>query len=170
MDVGCIEIIVSRQPNNLIKAIKIVLIILAVLLILAGCAASILLLILGLAAAAGAYFVSREEQIDFEYSYVEKELRIAKIMNKERRKEIGRFDLEQMEILAPVNSWKLGDYKNRQIEKDLDYTSKTEENPQNLYYLYLEGKTRLKLELVGEEAGKLLDVLYFIAPRKVFRD
>ncbi|MBP3217927.1 MAG: hypothetical protein J6M46_06125 [Lachnospiraceae bacterium] len=124
----------------------------------------------GIGCLVGYYFVNMNVGIDYEYSYVQKELRIAKIMNKERRKEVATYDLEKMEILAPVRSWHLDSYKNRQIAKDVDYSSGEEKQPDPCYYLYLEGNTRVKLELEGEEAMQLLDAVKQMAPRKVFTD
>ena len=170
MDIGCIEVVVSRKPNTLFKFLRVLLIMLAVCFLFLGLVGIMAAFIPGIGCLVGYYFVNMNVGIDYEYSYVQKELRIAKIMNKERRKEVATYDLEKMEILAPVRSWHLDSYKNRQIAKDVDYSSGEEKQPDPCYYLYLEGNTRVKLELEGEEAMQLLDAVKQMAPRKVFTD
>ncbi len=170
MDIGCIEVVVSRKPNTLFKFLRVLLIMLAVCFLFLGLVGIMAAFIPGIGCLVGYYFVNMNVGIDYEYSYVQKELRIAKIMNKERRKEVATYDLEKMEILAPVRSWHLDSYKNKQIAKDVDYSSGEEKQPDPCYYLYLEGNTRLKLELEGEEAMQLLDAVKQMAPRKVFTD
>ncbi|MBQ9643841.1 MAG: hypothetical protein IJV26_07360 [Lachnospiraceae bacterium] len=170
MDIGCIEVVVSRKPNTLFKFLRVLLIMLAVCFLFLGLVGIMAAFIPGIGCLVGYYFVNMNVGIDYEYSYVQKELRIAKIMNKERRKEVATYDLEKMEILAPVRSWHLDSYKNRQIAKDVDYSSGEEKQPDPCYYLYLEGNTRVKLELEGEEATQLLDAVKQMAPRKVFTD
>ena len=170
MDIGCIEVVVSRKPNTLFKFLRVLLIMLAVCFLFLGLVGIMAAFIPGIGCLVGYYFVNMNVGIDYQYSYVQKELRIAKIMNKERRKEVATYDLEKMEILAPVRSWHLDSYKNRQIAKDVDYSSGEEKQPDPCYYLYLEGNTRVKLELEGEEATQLLDAVKQMAPRKVFTD
>ena len=170
MDIGCIEVVVSRKSSALTKFFRVLLIMLAVCFIILGLAGITVALIIGIGCGIGAYFVSREINVDYEYSYVDREIRIAKIMNKERRKEIASYDLDKMEILAPARSWHLDDYKNRKLEKEYDYSSGKAAQPDPTYYLYLEGNARLKLDLEGEDAAKLIEAVRQIAPRKVFTD
>ncbi|MBQ6362394.1 MAG: hypothetical protein IKF45_06585 [Lachnospiraceae bacterium] len=170
MDIGCIEVVVSRKPNTLFKFLRVLLIMLAVCFLFLGLVGIMVAFIPGIACLVGYYFVNMNVGIDYEYSYVERELRIAKIMNKERRKEIATYDLEKLEIMAPVKSWHLDSYNGRQIAKDIDYSSGEEKQPDPCYYLYLEGNTRLKLELEGEDAQNLIAAVKQMAPRKVYTD
>lgn len=168
---GVIEVVVCNKPNTGMKALKILLIVLAV----AGfflSAASLIFLIVAVVCAILAYVVNGKIQIDYEYSLVDRELRVARIANKEKRKHLGTYDLDKMEILAPATSYHLDDFKRHKVDKDLDYSDhlKPEDHPQGRYILFLEDNTRIQLTLQGEEAQRLLDSIRQFAPRKVFRD
>ncbi|MGN1023647.1 MAG: hypothetical protein ACI4OJ_09120 [Lachnospiraceae bacterium] len=171
MDEGVIEVVVSNRPSGAMKFLRVLFIILAVISLFMS-ASSLVFLAFLLGFGLAAWYVSGRVQIDYEYSLVDRELRVARIANKEKRKHLGTYDLDKMEILAPANSYHLDDYKNRTIEHDLDYSDheKGQDHPAGRYYLYLEGSTRIALTLQGDEAKKLLDSVRQFAPRKVFFD
>ena len=70
-----------------------------------------------------------------------------------------------MEILAPVKSYHLDDYKNRQV-KTFDYSCGVEKKPETRYCMYYNGEKKLILE--PNEA--MVKAIKNIAPRKVFMD
>ena len=115
------------------------------------------------------YFLWLESVVDYEYDYVDKELRVAKIQQKQRRKELAVYDLTKMEILAPADSYQLDSYKNRDL-KVTDYSSGREEDKADRYVLILSDNTKLILDLVGDYGQELLDILRIYSPRKVFRN
>ena len=175
MDHGVIEVVVNRKNNPLMSVGKIVLIIVAVLCVLNGLTlmitsliAGIVFLVVGAAAGVGAYFVSMECVVDYEYSLVDRELRIAKIMNKEKRKDLETYDLDKMEILAQIQSHELDSYSNRGDVKFYNYSSRDEKRAATTYRLYLEGNKCLVLDIDGAEGRKLLNTIYSFAPRKIF--
>ena len=114
---------------------------------------------------AAAYFVSLNAQIEYEYLYCERELSVDKIMNKSKRKNAGKFEVERMEILAPMGSYHLDEFKNKTY-KELDFSSGTENKPEKRYVLYYDGKDKVILE-PNEE---IIKAIKSIAPRKVFTD
>ena len=122
-------------------------------------------LLLALAMVAAAYFVSLNAQIEYEYLYCERELSVDKIMNKSKRKNAGKFEVERMEILAPMGSYHLDEFKNKTY-KELDFSSGTENKPEKRYVLYYDGKDKVVLE-PNEE---IIKAIKSIAPRKVFTD
>ena len=172
MDIGVLEIVVNKKTDTLLKIMRVLTIVLAVCFVILGTlmGAAIIGLILGVACCVAAYFVWLNCVVDYEYDYVEKELRIAKILQKQKRKELISYPLDKIEILAPSSSWHLDSYNGRQIAKDIDYSSGEEKQPDPCYYLYLEGNTRLKLELEGEDAQNLIAAVKQMAPRKVYTD
>ena len=143
MDFGCIEVVAKRQKNKALSAVKTILV--------AVSAACILL-----------------TYVDYEYALVDKELRIARILKKSRRKHLATYDLEKMEMLAPADSDDIAYLKNRQ-DNVMDYSDGNTDNKKDTWYLFLAGNTRLILTLPAEsaEARKLLTAVRTFAPRKV---
>ena len=152
MDTGCLEVIVNRKPNTLIKAVCYGACVLTVCFCLLAFMTSLLFLIPAALCAAAANYFWLESAVDFEYVYVDKELRVAKIMQKQRRKELAVYDLTQMEVLAPVGSYHLDGFKNKDL-KVIDYSSQGDENKASRYALI-----------------QILDLIRTFSPRKVFRD
>ena len=169
MDTGCLEVIVNRKPNTLIKAVCYGACVLTVCFCLLAFMTSLLFLIPAALCAAAANYFWLESAVDFEYVYVDKELRVAKIMQKQRRKELAVYDLTQMEVLAPVGSYHLDGFKNKDL-KVIDYSSQGDENKASRYALILSDGTELILDMVGEYSSQILDLIRTFSPRKVFRD
>ena len=169
METGCLEIIVNRETSTLVKAMRIIAMVLTVCFCLLSIFTSIfLLLIPAIACGVGFYFLWLESVVDYEYDYVDKELRVAKIQQKQRRKELAVYDLTKMEILAPADSYQLDSFKNKEL-KVIDYSSGMEEDKADRYVLILSDNTKLILDLVGDYGKELLDILRIYSPRKVFR-
>ncbi len=169
MDTGCLEVIVNRKPNTLIKAVCYGACVLTVCFCLLAFMTSLLFLIPAALCAAAANYFWLETAVDFEYVYVDKELRVAKIMQKQRRKELAVYDLTKMEVLAPVGSHHLDGFKNKDL-KVIDYSSQGDENKASRYALILSDGTELILDMVGEYSSQILDLIRAFSPRKVFRD
>ena len=170
MDTGVLEIVVNKKTDTLLKIMRVLTIVLAVCFVIGGflIGAMIVGLILGVACGIAAYFVWLNNVVDYEYVYVEKELRIAKILQKEKRKELVSYPLDKIEILAPSRSWRLDPYKGRQMET-ADYSSGYEDRMEYQYTLITDNK-KILLELEGEDADRLLTTIRTFAPRSVYRD
>ena len=159
-----VEWLVRRKTPVYMKLLKILTIMLAVCFIFIGMLNLVALIIGGLFAAA-AYFVYLNADIEYEYLYVDKELSIDKIMAKSRRKKAATFDLGKMEFVAPVKSWHLDQYKNRN-DKVVDYSSGEEKQPDTRYLFYYDGKQKV----IFEPNREMLKAMQLVAPRKVFTD
>ncbi len=109
------------------------------------------------------YFVRLNTNLEYEYLYVDKELTIDKIMAKTKRKRLTKVSMDRMEVLAPVGSYHLDDYKNR-LGKTVDYSSGRADAKR--YLLVYEGQKSIIFE-PGEE---MIRMIKNIAPRKVFTD
>lgn len=169
METGCLEIIVNRETSTLVKAMRIIAIVLTVCFcLLFFFTMNFLFLIPAIGCGVLFYFVWLECAVDYEYDYVDKELRIAKIQQKQRRKELAVYDLTNMEMLAPADSYQLDSFKNKEL-KVIDYSSGREEDKADRYVLILSDNTKLILDLVGDYGKELLDILRIYSPRKVFR-
>lgn len=109
------------------------------------------------------YIVRMRTNLEYEYLYVDRELQIDKIMSMSRRKKLERINLDTLEVLAPVGSHHLDEFKNR-TDKIKDYSSG--EPDAQPYMIIYEGKHRTLIE--PNEA--MLKAIRNIAPRKVFMD
>lgn len=160
-----VECMVKKKASGLLSALKVVLIGITVITGLLGFMGLIVFLIVAVAAGVGAYFVSLNANLEYEYLYVDKQLTVDKIMARTRRKKVETFDLERMEILAPIKSWHLDDYRNRQL-KDVDYSSGVEQQPDIRYSMIYNGEKRV----IFEPNAEMVAAIKSIAPRKVFTD
>lgn len=159
-----VECLVKSEAGILMKFGKILLIVMTVGFFLIG----FLLwpaMFIALACGIAAYFVSMQADLEFEYLYLDKELSVDKVMAKSKRKKVGSFDVERMEIFAPVKSYHLDNYKNRQ-GKVLDFSTRREEQPDTRYVMFYDGNTKVILS----PSAELVKALKNAAPRKVFTD
>ncbi len=170
-DVGYVEQLVSRKASGLMKALQIFCTVLAVLFIfsslfvLGWSSFTIVILILGIVLAVAAYYFSMNANLEYEYLYCEKELSIDKIMNKSKRKTVGKYSLERMEAVGPMNSYHLDEYKGKNY-KELDFSSGVVQQPDKRYVMYYDGREKITLELNEE----IVKAMKNGAPRKVFMD
>lgn len=125
----------------------------------------LLLLLVAVAAGVGAYFATTNTDIEYEYLYLDKELTIDKVIAKSKRKRVAVYQLDRMEILAPVKSYHLDNYKNRTV-KEKDYSIGYEDQPDRRYAMYYEGGEKLILS----PSEEMIRVMRNVAPRKVFHD
>lgn len=109
-------------------------------------------------------FVGQRLDVEYEYLYVNGELDIDAIYSKQKRKRICSYDMEHLEVLAPMNSHALDSYLSRPGAKYDDYTSKKE--PQKSYILVFNEEKGQKIIAV-ELDGEILNDIRRIAPRKV---
>lgn len=159
-----VECLISAKKSTAAKVMTVVLIVLAVLFGLAMFLAPALML-LAAAAGVGAYFVSLYGNVEYEYLYLDKELAVDRILAKSRRKRVAAYSLERMEIFAPIRSWHLDNYKNRNV-KTADYSIGRELQPDGRYVMYYEGGVKVLLS----PSEELVKALKNVAPRKVFND
>ena len=159
------EVLVESKPSLSAKIIKIVLYALMAIFILGVLFLGFLSLLLAVACGVGAYFIGLRSEVEYEYSYMDKELDVDVIYSKEKRKHVATFDLSKMEVLAPLKSVHLDDYKNRTY-KVCDYSSHKENAQDKMYVLYYSGEKKI----VFEPTKEMVDAIAYIAPHKVFRD
>ena len=113
----------------------------------------------------GAYFVKMFTDLEYEYLYLDKELVVDKIMAKTKRKRVATYHLDRIEILAPIKSYRLDNYRNRNA-KEKDYSIGEELKPDLRYAAYYEGGEKLILS----PSEELVKAIRNVAPRKVFMD
>lgn len=179
LDEGCIEVVVRRGKSVSMSLLRVLCIVLAICfffmaIVLSGSGASIVVvfIMVALVFVMGflAWYLQRYTFIDYEYALVDRELRVAEILNKENRKHLGTYDLNKMEILAKATSDKLHDYQNRQVEKNLDFSNHHSDD-KNRFVMYLDDtKIQLTLDPENPEVEKMIRSIRTFAPRKVVMD
>lgn len=160
-----VECLVSKGVSTGAKFLRILLVMLTAAFAMLGMVGFVIALVVALVLGGVTWFVYMNTDTEYEYLYLDREIKVDKIMNKSKRKKQGTFEIERMEIFAPVNSYRLDNYKNRQV-KVLDYSSGKERQPETRYALYYEGGKKLILEPTAEFVRAVQNV----APRKVFTD
>ena len=159
-----VECLVARKPSMILTFFRILLIMLTVVFVLIG-VMNALGLIIAVVTGVGAYFVTLNASIEYEYLYLEREISVDKVMAQRKRKKAGTFLVDQMEIFAPINSHRLDSYRNMNT-KTLDYSSGISAQPERRYMMIYNGNTKVILE--PNEA--MIKAVQTIAPRKVFTD
>lgn len=160
------ELLVKKESGMKEKALRVVslvpTIIAGLLCLLTG---NIIIFIIAVAFGVLDYFVFQWTDIEYEYLYLDKEITIDKIMAKQRRKRVATISVDKIEILAPVKSYQLDSYKNRE-GKVLDYSAGQDLPDEKLYMMFYDGNQKYMLNL-SEDFAKTIKG---IAPRKVFLD
>lgn len=163
-----VECLVKAKTSLLGKFFKYLLITLTVILVLAVFLLPPLM-IFGMIGAiltgVGAYFVNLFTDLEYEYLYLDKELVVDKVMAKSKRKRIATYHLDRIEILAPIKSYHLDNYKNR-TAKQKDYSIGEELKPDRRYVMYYEGGEKILLS----PSEELIKIMKNVAPRKIFSD
>ncbi len=160
-----VECLVARKPSVILNFLKILLIMLTAVFLFLGLMGIVAGLVIGIVTGVGAYFATMNANIEYEYLYVDKEISVDKVMAKSRRKKVGTYSVEQMEIFAPLNSHRLDSYKNRNT-KTLDYSSGIAAQPEKRYMMVCNGGINVILE--PNEA--MIRAVQNVSPRKVFTD
>lgn len=162
-----VECLVKGKASIGPKILKIVLILISAALglgvVLFGF--GIVSFLVAIAAGVAAYFVSWYCSVEYEYLYLDKEISVDVIWAQTRRKRVATYSLDRVEILAPVKSYHLDGYKNRNV-KVKDYSIGEERQPDLRYAMYYEGGAKIILS----PSEEFVKVIKNMAPRKVFMD
>lgn len=133
-----------------------------VLLALTGLG-GIISMVLMFAAGAATYLLHRNTNIEFEYLYIGGQLSIDKIMGRAKRKKVWEGSLEDIQVIAPSDSYVLKDYA-RPGAKKLDVSSGV---PGVKTYTMMVQAGANSSEIVFEPNDKMLHCIRQTAPRKV---
>lgn len=160
-----VECLVARKSSTILSFFKVLLIMMTVVFVFLGLM-FVPALLVAIFTGVGAYFAYMNADVEYEYLYLDKEVSVDKVMAKSKRKKAGSFSIDQMEVMAPVNSHRLDSYKNREMKKSYDYSSGIAKQPEQRYMLIFSGDTKVVLE-PNEE---MIRAIQTVAPRKVFTD
>ena len=160
-----VECLVKAKASGLGKVLKVLMIVLAILFGMATLLFGLVSFVLAVAAGVGAYFVNLYTDLEYEYLYLDKEIAVDKVMAKSKRKRVATYSLDRMEIFAPIRSYHLDNYRNRDV-KVRDYSIGEELQPDLRYAMFYEGGEKV----LFSPSEQLIKVLKNAAPRKVFTD
>ena len=157
------EWLVKRKTpaiNHVLKVAIIVVLVFSILLAMMNLAGIILMTVVGIAA----YFVIPQLNLEFEYLVVNDQITIDKVMGRSKRKKAWEGNLEQIQVIAPVDAYQVKDYDRVQGLKVLDFTS---HQPGARVYgiIHQDGSSTTKV--LFEPNDKILNVLRQKGPRKV---
>lgn len=158
-----VECLVKAKDPVVLKFLKYVLYGLTALCVI-GMFMNPILFFAALILGAAAYFVGMFCDSEYEYLYLDREITVDKVLAKTKRKRVATFNVDRMEILAPVNSYHLDGFKNRDV-KSVDFSA-GETQPESRYVMYYEGGQKVLLT-PNEE---MIKAVKNVAPRKVFMD
>lgn len=159
-----VECLVKAKPSGLAKFFKVLLVVLTVLFCVVMFVFPVAMLA-ALITGVGAYFVNLYSDLEYEYLYLDKEIVVDKVMAKTKRKRVGTYSVDRMEIFAPARSYHLDNFKNRNV-KEIDYSIGEVLQPDLRYVMYYEGGEKI----IFSPSPELVKVLKNVAPRKVFTD
>jgi hypothetical protein len=119
-------------------------------------------LVLGIVMVILDIYIFKTFDLEFEYTYIRGELSVDKIFGKERRKKAASFDLSQLEMVAPSDSYLLDSFRNS--NKVYDFTSL--EPDHKVYAMILHGNNGY-VKVLFEPNTDILNAMRDAHPRKI---
>jgi hypothetical protein len=162
-----VECLVKGKPSTAAKIFKVVLIIILAALIVVTFLTPYGSISIFIAIVVGAvlYFVNLYTDIEYEYLYLDREITVDRILCKSSRKRVACYNVDRVEIIAPLKSYHLDDYRNRQV-KTTDFSAADDVKNGGGCAIYYEGGERILFSPNDE----MMKALKNVAPRKVFTD
>lgn len=109
------------------------------------------------------WYFNKSSKIEYEYIYCDDTIDIARIRAKEKRKNILRVELDNIELFAPIDAKEMEQYNNLSA---VDYASAKKENPIYAMVTVVKGK---KVRVLLEPSKKMLDGLSIKLGKKIIR-
>ncbi|MCM1143067.1 MAG: DUF6106 family protein [Blautia sp.] len=159
-----VECLVARKSSFGMRFLKTLLIMLTVCFVVIGII-FVPAFLVAIAVGVGAYFSYMHADIEYEYLYVDKEISVDRIMAKSKRKKVASYELERLELMAPLNSHHLDAYRNRTM-KTVDYSSGMD-NGQNRRYVMIFDSN---MKVIWEPNEEIIKAMQMVAPRKIVTD
>lgn len=157
-----IELLIKRKTPYIMKIIRMAAAICMGLSLLLALIGFVLAFIPAILFGVASYFLGLHGEVEYEYTYVDRELQIDRILGRSKRKRMETLDLVQLEVLAPLGSHQLDGYRGR-MEKCADYSSGEIRQPEARYLLVAGNKS-----LIIEPSESMIKMIQSISPRKVF--
>ena len=157
------EVFVEQIVKKKISMSGILMRAIAIIFVLAGIFSLLILGALGLTITAlliyVTYIIWGYTSVEYEYSFLNGELSIDKIMGQRKRKTIACYDIKNAEIVAPSMSDEVVSKINNTITKD--YSTRCRNA--NLYSMIVNDSDGRK-QVIFEPNEKVLDAMYHVKP------
>ena len=141
------ELLIKQRDNVVNKVLGYTFLVVAVLALPAAILVSPFFIIALVGGGVASFFVYfRRMSVEYEYTYLDKEIRIDRIYNTNSRKQVDTIDLNKMEILAVKGSDALRGYANRQAAVT-DYSAGEDTDDTKVYELWYNGTRKIYLSL-----------------------
>lgn len=165
-----LEELIKKQRTSKDNILRIGLMVLtAVAVIFALLTLNMVFTVVAIAICVADIFLFPRFSVEWEYQYVNGELDVDRILNKQRRKRMASYDVQNAELVAPAKSHRLDYYHNGKQLKVVDYSSCNPENEKKVYAMLISKENQLQ-EVLFEPSEKMLKDMRLKAPRKVFMD
>lgn len=157
------EVFVEQIVKRRISISGILLRMLFIFLTLAGLMSMMILGMLGFTIAIllgyATYLVWAYTSVEYEYSFLNGELSVDKIIGQRKRKSIANYDIKEAEIVAPFVSDAVVRASGNAIIKD--YSTRTNNND---VYAMIINNSNGKFKVVFEPNEKVLEAMYHVRP------
>lgn len=118
------------------------------------------------AVGAGAYFVFRNSEVEFEYLFVGNQLTVDRIYGRTKRKKAWEGSMDEIQIVAPTGSTEANDHETGNM-KTLDFSSHMPDAKTYTLISQVSGNTT---KVIFEPNDKILHCMKMTAPRKVVQN
>lgn len=109
------------------------------------------------------WYFNKSSKIEYEYIYCDDIIDVARIRAKEKRKNILRVEVENIELFAPVGVEEMAQYNHLPV---VNYASAKKENPIYAMVTVIKGK---KVRVLLEPSERMLEGLSIKLGRKLIR-
>lgn len=158
------EIFITKKRTAASYVMQILMILFTVSLFLAGVTIHPLFIAAGLFMIWFDQWVFKRFRVEWEYSYVNGELDVAKIYNKEARKQMGTYVVRDAELFARADSSAMQPFSSLPVK---DYTEGTKEARANAYALVYRNRGRDYVVLFCPDDKMIKDIRIRMAGRAV---
>ena len=168
IDNNYVECLVESKASPMVKILSFLSLAVAIIFFLLSVISPLGIIDLILCIGAGVlyYFLTLNANIEFEYQYCEREITVDKILNKSRRKNVAKYDVNKIEAMAPSRSYHLDEFKNKTL-KVVDFSARQKDRqPDPTYTFIYDGKEKV----IFEPNAEFVTAVKNVAPRKVFTD
>ena len=161
------ELLVKKEATAKDAVIKYGLIVLTVIAAFAGFFIFPIILVIAIVLAVVSFFVIPRTDLEYEYLFVNGELDIDMVMAKSKRKKVMTLNLNDADLVAPINSHRMDYYNGNNHMKTLDYSSG---NPSHKRFAIIIKTGGENSRIIIEPDDKMTQAIKNSAPSKVFLD
>ena len=141
------ELLIKQRDNKTNKILGYAFLVVAVIALVATILMSPFFIIGIVGSGLASFFIYfRRMSVEYEYTYLDKEIRVDRIYNLNNRKQVDTLDLNKMEILAVHDSEALKSFSHRQAALS-DYSAGEDNEDTKVYELWYDGSRRILLSL-----------------------